>query len=655
LKSKIPLIFHFNQDLVEFSALASRVCYRGLLRTLLESPVRANIHISGTLVQALNWLDPEPLDLIRAGLASGQFELMGSTHSQNILIASDPWDNALQIRLHRGILEETFGVAPTAFWNPERCWSQPLVSVLAEAGYDTVTVEDHILDRSGGSERAVYETAYAGRSIRVVRDDERFKHLFNFAAWFGKPDRVHRYLDGIAAETADGEAVFAYAEDAEAMGLWGYAVDVVPEQTWDRLADLLDQLAAREDVELVRFRDLPEPVRTLSDIVDGSAAWMDASLRQKDRPYHEDGFADWFHFIDTSPKLRQTRGQYTAIREELQESPAEGPLVDLAQHVFLTHQYEFGCIGIGGPMTRVWNGAIAAISLLRMANSEPGVVAEDWNGDRKEEVLIREGDQAVVLSRSRAHVLYWADLKTGRLIVGNPSSVVPGLFVNEAHPPAPLKYPWSDLQDALDYAQFDRPVSPPTPMGKYLPDWIWEPRDGELTLALLGDRIMNETRETLTAQQGAFLDEILCDGEEVDRDSDFERSGLTFTARGDDSLKLVKAFAIHPDGLEMNYRINGRTDGPVELRIKAEIAGDYAENLHSGRAALAFLDEGGEIGVQTASGERIRMIASHPGARFSRRESLHALTLTCTISLDRLADEPVEFSLRLLRDHEKKP
>jgi len=38
-------------------------------------------------------LDPEPLDEIRAGLAGGQFELLGSTYSQNIPYVADEWDN----------------------------------------------------------------------------------------------------------------------------------------------------------------------------------------------------------------------------------------------------------------------------------------------------------------------------------------------------------------------------------------------------------------------------------------------------------------------------------------------------------------------------------------------------------------------------------
>ncbi|HUF37865.1 MAG TPA: hypothetical protein VMN57_05030 [Anaerolineales bacterium] len=650
MKLKIPLIFHFNQHLVEFAGLANRVCYRGLLRTLLDSNERANIHISGTLIQSLNWIDPEPLDLIRSGLASGQFELMGSTHSQNILLACDDWDNREQMKLHREILEDTFSVRPDSFWNPERCWSQSLVPLIAEAGYRTVTVEDHILDRSGGRERVMYETNFAGASLRVVRDDERFKHLFNYSAWFGKPERVLRYLDRVAEEVGDESAVFAYAEDAEAMGLWGYAFDVVPGQTWDRLGTLLEAIALREDVETILLRDLPAPARSLERIEDGSAAWMDASLGEADRPYHEDGYRDWFHFLDTSPKLQQGRRQYTAIREKLQEAPADGPLVDLARHAFLTHQYEFGCIGIGGPGTRVWSGAGSAVSLLQMAAAEPGIRTEDWNEDREEEIVVRTADQVVVLTRSGGRVLYWADLGTGRLIVGNPSSVVPGPFAGESVPPSPLKYPWSDLPMIYDYTQYIEGVVPPTPMRKYLPDWIWTEEDGPLTLALFGDRTPVEQRETLTAQQGAFLDELHPRGGPAIRFPKFTRTGLTFTSRSDSGLELSKTYTLSQKGLSIAYRLSGRVETPIGLRIAAEISGDYAENLRSGRSAVEILAEERTTGVRSTSGETIRMSASPPGGAFSFRESFHAITIVYSLELENLGGDPFEFTLDLVKD-----
>ena len=76
---RIALLFHFNQNLNQFSHLASQVCYRGLLHVLRRhARLPFAIHISGSLVHALQWFDPEPLQLLADGINAGQFTLLGS-------------------------------------------------------------------------------------------------------------------------------------------------------------------------------------------------------------------------------------------------------------------------------------------------------------------------------------------------------------------------------------------------------------------------------------------------------------------------------------------------------------------------------------------------------------------------------------------------
>ncbi|MFW6069237.1 MAG: hypothetical protein ACOC9E_06615, partial [Chloroflexota bacterium] len=109
----VPLLFHFNRNLTEESLTATRTSYKGLLRVLRAHPsIPINIHISGTLVNALQWLDPEPLQLIWEGLRAGQFELLGSTYAQNLTYSSDDWDNARQVEMHLKVLHDAFGVTP---------------------------------------------------------------------------------------------------------------------------------------------------------------------------------------------------------------------------------------------------------------------------------------------------------------------------------------------------------------------------------------------------------------------------------------------------------------------------------------------------------------------------------------------------------------
>ncbi len=348
---RLALLFHFNQHLGEHAHLASRVCYRGLLRVLRARPgLKANIHISGTLIHALAWLDPEPLALIRDGLKAGQFELLGSTYAQNVLYASDDWDNARQIELHQKVLHDHFGVTPTTFWNVERCWRQSLVPIIASAGYDTVLIEDHILEASGAPGARLYRTRAGAHALKVVRDDQALKHHFNFAAWFGRAKGLQAYL---ARLHASGGEYLAYAEDAEAMGLWGYSQGVDPEQTWERLGAVLDALLQRPEVESSLLAEAPAPQGECTPIQDGSAGWMDAALAQPGRPYHEDGYASWFDFNQNAPKLAKYRRLHDRVRQgvrrALPTSHTGGAqaLYQDALHVFLTHQYEFGCIGIG--------------------------------------------------------------------------------------------------------------------------------------------------------------------------------------------------------------------------------------------------------------------------------------------------------------------
>src|SRR5688500_8691735 len=106
---KLALVFHANQTLTPFVATASRAGYRGLWHVLRAHPaVRCTLHISGTLLHSLLWLDPEALAPVRAGLADGQFELLASTYAQNVPYASDDGDNAWQIAEHKALLAKTF-------------------------------------------------------------------------------------------------------------------------------------------------------------------------------------------------------------------------------------------------------------------------------------------------------------------------------------------------------------------------------------------------------------------------------------------------------------------------------------------------------------------------------------------------------------------
>jgi hypothetical protein len=649
----LPLVFHFNQHLNEFGRPASLTCYRGLLRVLRAHPrLPFNIHISGTLIHALQWLDPEPLQFIRDGLDDGQFELLGSTYAQNVPYATDDWDNARQIELHQRVIHDVFGRTPTAFWNPERCWRQSLLPVIAEAGYRLTLIEDHILDKAGVTEAAVLTTQAGPHRLTIVRDDESFKHKFNFAAYFGRPAQLERYLEAasLAAEQANlAHPCLAYAEDAEAMGLWGWPRGVVPNQTWHRLDQLLSWLENQADLQLIHLSAAPAPTRDLSPIPDGSAAWMDAALGREDAPYHEDGYADWFDFNGRSPRLAHYRQLYSQIREGLQNSQIPNPksqndrqgdsgkaggtparpgregeiqnpkskIVEAALHNYLVHQYEFGCIGIGGEGYRGWEGVKASAVLLRLATlaapGRPFSYVGNVIGEGKPLLFLGDGRQAIVLTPYGGRLLYWFDLSSGRQWLGNQLAVPSARYESEGQLPEFKAWPrfWlpEDFtpQSAVTGAELVEEAAP-TRLGRFLPPSIWQGEPEPFAL-LVRSMELEGNRQPLAAQRRGLVDFITLD-DHLESDPGawcaFQLDEATPTATFNRpllaGLSLEKRISLDDNAVVAHYTFHNQDTAAytIQLRLLNELCPDYADVVRHGRQALSGREVEGYLTVHNA-------------------------------------------------------
>lgn len=615
---RLALLFHINQHLSEMARLGATVCYTDLLRTFRQHrDLPINVHIAGTLVRALQWLDNEPLDLIRQGIDDGQFLLIGSTYAQNVPYATDDWDNSKQIALHRRVLQAAFNAQPDVFWNPERCWRQSLSPVITAGGYRTTLVEDHILAAAGARPGRVYTTGTRQSPLNLVYDDETFKHHFNYAAWFGDSSGLHRHLDKMIAQGAE---LLAYAEDGEAMGLWGWSVGLDPRPTFPRLGALLEELAARPDVELAHLDALPEPAGHLDHLPDGAAAWMNANLLRADAPYHEDGYSDWFDFNQNAPKLRTYRKLFASLRPALQvPPPAAQPgavaLHDLALQAFLNGQFEFGCIGIGGPKVRYWRVAEHARTLLRLAREatrpQPPawreITVADLNGDGRDEYLFRQGQQVLVLTPVGGRLLYWADLSTGRLWVCNPLAVVWGDWHGESVPPDAEDYPdeWLPGPDKPATPLVDDPV--PTRMARFLPEWAFEGQTQPHRLPLLSERKSNTRHTAINAQQGAFYDVVTIGDVTHDlRKREFaarvQHGQVVFDLDITAELRLEKRITLTSLGPNVTFTLTNT--GTVQLTLSltslSELAFDYAAILARGWRACETTTVDGCLAVRGA-------------------------------------------------------
>ncbi len=615
---RLALCFHLSQDLREYAKVASRACYRGFLEVLLSHPsLKFNLSLSGTLIHALHYLDPKPLELVREGLARGQFLLLGSTYSQNLLLPSDDWDNAQQIGLQRAALARTFGVRPTVFWNPERTWRANLARLLLSCGYRAVPIESHILRKSGGSLPGSYSYPEEGGPLVLLWDDEVFRARFNFATWFHRPEYALAYLQELASDPQAHQFFPVYAEDAEAMGLWGYEQGLDPRADWRGLDSLLTEMERRPELELKHLGDGPDPVAVLPELGEGWAEWMDRSLANPQAPYHEEGFEDWEDFIKRSPKIRRFRHVCSAVRNRLtglgsawsdpgwdggksaEEIPAYSRLYRMAIHTFCLHQYRFGCVGIGAKGDLGWDGVVSSLAILRGAEFAearsrnekcPTASIEDVTGDGEDEILLSDGSQLAILSHWGGRLLYWFDLNDGRQFVGNQLAVPEARFVTDARLPEfrPVLTDWLP-DDGSDPASAEM-EAPPSRRGKHLPGWLIE--ELKEPLSVWPRPVKLALGQPLTARRRALNDFISVEGQEAQADPqmDFRLEGdrVSFLRFFGYRLEMTKQVRLTPDGLRATYRFLNRDDTSrsIQLKIVSEFCPDLEALVQSPHASL---------------------------------------------------------------------
>lgn len=454
------------------------------------------------------------------------------------------------------------------------------------------------------------------------------------------------------------------------MGLWGYSQGVDPEQTWERLGAVLDTLLKCPELESSLLAEAPAPQGECTPIQDGSAGWMDAALAQPGRPYHEDGYDSWFDFNRHAPKLAKYRRMHDRVRQgvrRVQLTSHAGGAQELYQdalHVFLAHQYEFGCIGIGHATTPYhgWDGMQAALVLARAAewSAEPweGVRWEDLNQDGLVEGCLCDGCQLAVVSPIGGRLLYWLDLKEGKQLLGNPLAVAPGSYACDSALPTVYTHPLLWLPGEIGSSPSDLvDEQPPTRLGKYLPDWIWESQVEPLTLAVRRMALPGEPVPALSAQRRGFVDVIrLAGGESFDagaRMDPLPEGGEDpgFSRRLGEQLKLRKQYRLRSSAVEVTYTLeNSGLQAALSLSTTCEVCLDYAAVLRYGEQALVFnLDSIAPEVMNPLTRERLALHATRPWRETLRRKSLLALEIGCSFAFEIQANTIESFKLTLAR------
>ena len=470
MHTSLALVHHANQYLITtgydnregLDAVVgdSRSGLTGVLCLHERLGIPMNLHISGTLIEAIAWHQPEFLARVRGMIAARLIEIVGSSYGQNIMRFFGPDYNRRQLNEELFLYLIHLGVDPAevkVFWPPERVWeTRRMAPVLCDpdllnSGYHFVILDDRLLHRQNGPTvpREEYDrTGFWSPELFQMHEIEGANGLIAFpiATRLRRsiPPRqdedwtfVRTQLEALLVyekETAP-DLLAIYADDMEkvaGIGEWGG-------DGLERYSAFLEWVAANGWVKAVR----------LSEWAASSEAGVDArkvqlgTFEELAKNFNAgEGYENWYLADDWAPY----RGYFEWAEQRVQELEQDGAdpsLIELARKQLLVGNWETAWHtpssgphgdpdnhGNASPWARaltshVRHAAVTAQAAhwMRHKDGLAHACSVDIDNDGEEEIVLKNDRLFAVISPrwgGRVVALFDVGGESGAMLVGNP-------------------------------------------------------------------------------------------------------------------------------------------------------------------------------------------------------------------------------------------
>jgi len=466
----IAFVHHANQFLVTdgyenkqgiSSILGKRESGTGYLRVFelhRRYGIPFNLHVSGTLLEAIAWHSPEVLSELTDLLRLDLLEMVGSTYGQNIMRFFSLEHNMRQLEEQLLVQKRLLGLEPKrikVFWVPERLWDTgALAKVLTDdrlpnGGYEYVLLDDRLFySKIGGhSPRRNYDQNQvwdpANFLMHRIEDGSRLSALpiaNNLRQ--NIPPRTPEHLEKVKTQLRwlldlgpnFGDKLIAiYADDLEKPAGAGWDRDGpaqyesvlkwVNENPWVKAVKLAQWAAPRS----------PEAEKQIETGTYFELAGEFGAGEDYERWYYDPRWDPY----------RKHYGWSENRVEELASRGSDPALIELARKVILAsvwqtawHTPKTGAHGNPDSDTgpSVWVRAIAshirvaaliaeAAYWMKHRDGEAHAYLQDLDQDGEEELVLKNRNLFSVFSpRNGGRLVYLFSVRNppGRLVVGNP-------------------------------------------------------------------------------------------------------------------------------------------------------------------------------------------------------------------------------------------
>ena len=197
--------FDVERNLAIFRGIADR-CYRPALdridRALADHPeFRLSLSITGTFVEQARRAAPDVLDRLRGVVSTGRVSLLAETYYHSLAFLLPPPELAEQVAMHRELLREEFGRAPSVLRMTELAYSDDLARFAEVERFQGMLAEGWEGVLKGQPPTYAYCAAPAPTLLLLLRhyplsDDVGFR--FSSQGWSEYPLTAEKYARWLA-------------------------------------------------------------------------------------------------------------------------------------------------------------------------------------------------------------------------------------------------------------------------------------------------------------------------------------------------------------------------------------------------------------------------------------------------------------------------
>ncbi|MDD5305745.1 MAG: DUF1926 domain-containing protein [Deltaproteobacteria bacterium] len=425
-----------NFDFVFEKAIAR--CYRPMLDAIARHPqVKWNVHFSGPLLLWLAKHDRSLLSDLRALVADGRVEILGSGLGEPVLGILPEHDAAAQIAAMRELVRELVGAQFSGLWLTERVFEPSLPALLAPLGIDHALADDHHFRAAGfgGRRMSGYSTVEKhGHVLKVFPICEALRYRIPFGPARGIAPLVRRWA--AADAPPGGTPAYTYFDDGEKFGLWPGTHEWVFEKGWlDAFLSSLEE--SRDTVETAFLSEVAArepsgraalPASSYREMTEWALPVPAARERRRAmkrlgaaaKGVIGGGFFD--QFLVKYEESNRLHKRMLLSSERLAAAEAGGACgLDAARRALCLAQcndaYWHGLFGgLYLPFLRAaaYGHLMEADRVVDGIAPERGIREMDFDRDGRPDVLARTADQMIVVSPARGGSVYlWDDQGLG--------------------------------------------------------------------------------------------------------------------------------------------------------------------------------------------------------------------------------------------------